>query len=719
MQEYSLQTLLDILQERGIKHDPARISLAYKVSAKAHDGQKRSSGEPYITHPLAVAHILTNINCDESMIIAALLHDTIEDTDLTEEEVDSHFGKEVAELVSGLTKIAKVEAIGIDRQLVSIRRMFMAMSKDIRVIYVKLADRLHNMQTLSSLRAEKKKRIAEETLSIYAPIATRLGVYYFKNELEELCFQALHPKEYNDITKQLTNYNKTEEKIAETATTRLERRMQREGANYVDISWREKSHYSILRKLRKRKESDISNVYDIFAVRVITDSVESCYKILGVIHKYWKPLSNRFKDYIAVPKSNGYQSLHTTVLGLGKSGTAFKPVEIQIRTQEMHDHAEKGSAAHWMYKAGKDGKDGKEGPSSDWVQSLVSIADELQHSEDLFSNVKEDILNSRIFVITPKGDIKDLPKSATPIDFAYSVHTHIGNHLASARVNGKVVPLNSTLKNGDIVEVKTSKNRSPNPAWMNVVKTSHAKSSIKQWLRQQSQENILRLGREEMNKFLKKLGKDSLDKDYTLLKTYKGRDLTLRERENLIAHVGEGSQKASDIIKNIINKQTKRPVQRVSVPMNEQTTETEIFVMGDTSFETRISSCCKPTAEKRITGFITRGGYVSIHAMDCSFVINAKEDRFVECHWANEEMPFEVEFTFRVKNVVGVTSKVINFFAKNNINILTIDAQTNKARGIGNDRIVIETNDLDRLNWIVEHLESISGLIDIDYKVLS
>lgn len=714
LMEILLQPLLELLQSKQIPFSQERIEKAFEIAKKAHEGQTRSTGEPYITHPLGVAMILTEVHCDESMIIAALLHDVVEDTEVTLEDIEKIFGEEIKSLVEGLTKIAKVESIGLDRQLVSIRRMFLAMAKDIRVIYVKLADRLHNIRTIDSFRQEKQIRIAEETLYIYAPIATRLGIYYFKNELEEICFRVLHPKEYQELKKQMSSYNKNEEQIAETSVDQLERRMERDSAPYISVSWREKSLYSIFRKLQKRKESDLSNIYDIFAIRVITDSVENCYKILGVIHKYWKPLSNRFKDYIAVPKSNGYQSLHTTVLGLGKSGTAFKPVEIQIRTQEMHDHAEVGTAAHWSYKDGS--------MKTDWIQSLVSLADEIQSSSDEFiSNVKEDILGSRIFVITPKGDIKDLPNGATPIDFAYSIHTDIGNHLESCRINGKIVPLDSPLKNGDIVEVKINKNRTPNPAWVNVVKTNQARSMIKQWLKLQSQENLLKLGRDEINKFLKKMDQEPLDKEFSVLKEFKGKNLSLREREDLVAQVGEGSQKASDVLKHLFQTPEQRSVKKVQPLSIEGVAQDsmEIFVMGDTSFETRLSSCCKPDPSQKITGFITRGGYVSIHALSCPFVINAKEDRFVECHWANEEIPFEIAFTFVVSNKVGVISRILRFFSDNNLNVLTIDAKTNRARGIGNDIFVVETKELDKLSWYAEHLAGIDGVIEVDYRVIN
>lgn len=691
-----------------------RIQKAYNLAANAHKDQKRVSGEPYITHPLAVAHILLKIDTDEATLVAALLHDTVEDTSITLDVIEKEFDKEIAVLVEGLTKITKVESIGLDKQIGNIRKMFLAMSKDIRVIYIKLADRLHNMQTIATFRVEKRNRIAEETLSIYAPIATRLGIYYFKNELEELCFKILYPEEYRNIEKQLRSYKQTEEKIAEIAVRKLKEHFAEVEVPCLHILWREKQKYSIFRKMQKHQERDINNIYDIFAIRIITNSVENCYRILGIIHQYWKPLQNRFKDYIAVPKSNGYQSLHTTVFGLGRSGNTFHPVEIQIRTDQMDRDAEKGTAAHWSYKEGVNLK------NKQWIQSLVSLSNELQSSSDEFmKNVTADVLNSRIFVITPKGDVKDLPENSTPIDFAYSIHSDVGDHIASAKVNGKIVPLDTPLNNGDIVDIRTDKKRTPNLAWVNIVKTNHAKVAIKQWLKDQSREDIIRLGREELNKFLKKMEKDPLDKDYGILKNYKNKNLSLKQREDLVAQVGEGSQKASDIIKSFLQIESPRNIQKVQVSQSSSITEgaPEILVMGEKAFDTRLASCCNPHYPDKISGFITRGGYVSIHKINCAFVEKASEDRFVECHWSNEELPLDVEFSFKLKNVVGVTARILNMFAEHDINLLNIDVRTNKARNTAECKCLLELQNLDRVDWMLARLKDIHGVVDVDFIV--
>ncbi len=711
----SVENFYRRIYEKYPEIDINNIKKAYEFAEKAHEGQTRiSSGNPYIIHPLSVAILLTQINCDEAMIIGALLHDTVEDTDIDIEKIENEFGETIANIVTGLTKISKVEAIGLDRQVGSIRKMFLAMSKDIRVIYIKLADRLHNIQSINTFPLEKRKRISQETLSIYAPIATRLGAYFFKNPLEEISFKILYPEEYIKISKALESHNKKHEKVTEAAKVRMQDILQIEKIPVISISYRIKQKYSIFKKMQRIKENNIENIYDIFAIRIITNSIENCYKILGIIHKYWTPLPNRIKDYIAVPKYNGYKSLHTTILGLGKLGSAFKPVEIQIRTQEMHDEAEKGTAAHWQYKTEKEEK-GK------WIKSLVSIAQEIEHSNDEFlQSITDDTFYRRIFVLTPNGEVKDLPVESTPIDFAYSIHSDIGNHISVAKVNGKISPLDSALQNGDVIEIKTNKNREPNPAWITIVKTNQAKSSIKSWLRNQSTDNLLKLGRIEFNNLLSKIDKEKLDANYSILKEYKGSNLSLKDRESIIAQVGEGKQKASDIIKNIFYKekiQKKDDTKKSSSLFLDEDNE-KVLVLGDKLFKTKKAACCNPTTKDKITGFITRGGYVSIHKIDCAFVKNNNnEERFAECHWENEDVPFEVEFNILAKNIVGVAAQIFSFFAKNNMNILTMNIETNKATNRTKNKILIESNNLDKLSWVLDSLNRMECVIKADYIV--
>ncbi|HPO05539.1 MAG TPA: RelA/SpoT family protein, partial [Candidatus Gracilibacteria bacterium] len=643
--------------------------------------------------------------------IAALLHDTVEDTDMTLEEIGRQFGPDVQRLVDGLSKIAKIEQIGLEREVNSIRKMFIAMSEDIRVILVKLADRLHNIRTIDNMPPEKQKRIANETLNIFAPIADRLGIFKIKVELEDICFRILHPLEYRDIEKKLNNYHKKQDHILERCSYQLRQKLQENQVPIMDISYRTKDKYSIFRKMQKRQEFNLEEIYDVFALRIITDNINNCYLALGLIHKFWTPLPNRIKDYFAVPKHNGYESLHTTIMGLNP----HYPVEIQIRTPEAHEAAEKGVAAHWAYKENPKAK------NSAWVQSLMLLSKDIEESNNNFlENIKKDPLREQVYVLTPKGDVKDLPLGATPIDFAYSVHSEVGNHLISAKVNNKAVSLDHSLQNGDIVEVRTDKNRHPNPAWINVVKSNQARSAIRSYLRTQSHEDLLRLGREEINKFLQKLGKPLLDANYSILKNYAKPELELKDRENLLVKIGEGQEKASDVVKNIFYQ--KKPSQKgiaiiQAPPQTNEELAKKILIMNEKNMNVRISSCCKPQFKEKITGFVTRGGYVSIHRLNCSFVTKATEDRFVECRWEGDPVPFEVGFEFVIDNQPGIGLQIFEIFAKYKVNVTQINLRTNKARNLSYMTTVCEVEDLDQITWLADEINKIHSIQKMDYQI--
>ena len=719
--EVVAQSVIDAVIQKKPEFSRERLMKAFHFANKAHEGQIRKDGTPFITHPLSVVIMLLKIDCDETMLISAMLHDTVEDTKITIEDIKKEFGSETAEIVEGLTKIHKFESIGLDRQVGSIRKMILAMSKDIRVIFIKLADRVHNMSTLYHLPLEKQQRIAQETLSIYAPIATRLGIYCFKDLLESSSFKILYSEDYKSISDQLNKYINKKEKVLEIAVSKIKEKLKEDNISFKSISWRIKEKFSIFKKLKKRDDNDLQNLYDIFAIRIILDNVEDCYRILGVIHKHWTHLPQRLKDYITVPKANGYQSFHTTIIGLGKSGKAFKPIEIQIRTNEMHNIAEKGVAAHWAYKDNK--KQSANAQKDQWLQSLVSLAGEIEVSSDEFlQNIAEDQLKARIFVITPKGDIKDLPEGSTPIDFAYAIHSDLGDHISSAKVNGKIAPLESSLKNGDMVTININKNRSPNASWINMVKTNQAKQSIRIWLRNQSSEDLLGRGREEINKFLKKFEEPPLDSQFSLLKNYKQKSLSLKERESILKQVGEGSIKASDIVKNIFDTRPKFHSTRTSNASdhNNKNIETpKILILGDNTLETRLANCCTPKPGEKISGFITRGGYVSIHHMDCSFVKNQKEDRFVECHWEGEELPFTVKFSCNMQNIQGVTSRILEFFSKQKFNLLDLHLITNKARNNACASFYVEVFDLEQLRDITQQIKGIEGITNAKMTIKS
>ena len=435
--------------------------------------------------------------------------------------------------------------------------------------------------------------------------------------------------------------------------------------------------------------------------------MEHCYKILGLVHKQWTPIQNRIKDYIAVPKANGYQSIHTTLLGLGTNEKNYKPVEIQIRTQEMHEEAERGFAAHWVYK-----EKGGKAINKQWMLSLKDLAENVSQLDDeLLEDVHDTSLHKRVFVLTPKGDVKDLPLESTPIDFAYAVSSNLGNHIVESKVNGIKVPLDSVLLNGDIIEVKTHENRTPNPAWINVVKTAKARLAIQSWLKSQAQEDIMDMGVTELNKFLKKLNRLELDDSCGVLAHYQGKDLSLKDRKNLVKQVGAGNIKAADVIGDIVKPIASRK------KLIRETGGSQVLVMGEKSLKTRIASCCKPTEINKIVGYTTRGGYISIHRSTCSFVSKAEKERLIECYWSGDGVPFEVEFSFRIQNVLGAASKVLHFFAKNNINLLNTDITTDKTLNIADGKILTQMKSLDRLNWLSDHLNAIDGVVSVDFLV--
>ncbi|MFA5352364.1 MAG: RelA/SpoT family protein, partial [Candidatus Gracilibacteria bacterium] len=470
-----------------------RISEAYKFAEEKHAGQMRFSGEPYFIHPVAATMHLLSLKPDEDTIIACLLHDVIEDTDTDVEAIQKKFGKTVAQLCMDMEKLGTVRYQGQERQIENLRKMFVAMARDLRVIFIKLADRLHNMETLEFVRPDKQQRIAQETLQVYAPIAARLGIFEFKAKLEDLAFKVLHPEDYAKLKKELAGSIENQEAFVSKAKKELKNILQKEGIK-VEVFGRVKHLYSIWRKMKLKNYPSLDELYDLFALRVITKTTAECYATLGIIHNHYTPLSRRFKDFIAVPKPNGYRSLHTTVIGLSRQS----PTEIQIRTQEMHEQAEYGAAAHWQYSAKKKSVKVDE-EKLKWVKNLVELHEKMQDNEEFQENLTSDVLENRIFILTPHGDVFDLPEGATPIDFAYAVHTGVGNTAVGAKVNGKIVKLDEKLHNGEVVEIITRKDAKPNRFWLSFVKTSGAKSKIKAHFGQMDQGENLTLGKDLIN----------------------------------------------------------------------------------------------------------------------------------------------------------------------------------------------------------------------------
>lgn len=694
-----------------------RIRAAYEFAAKAHEGQKRESGEPYITHPLEVTEILLSLHPDEDSIVSALLHDVVEDTDVGIEAIEAEFGESVVPLLQGLEKLGKVYYHGRERQIENLRKMFMAMAKDIRVILIKLADRLHNMRTLQYVKPEKQKRIAEETLTIYSPIASRLGIYKIKNELDSLCFQVMHPEENKRITVDLKELTSLQKNIISSSKRILLKTLKAADLDVV-IEGRIKNPYSIYKKLRRKDKNYVKELYDVLALRIIVENEAQCYQVLGLVHKHWTPLSRRFKDYIAVPKTNGYQSLHTTLIGLSPK-LHNQPIELQIRTKEMSNVAEYGIAAHWNYEEG--GAMALTEHKLAWVQNLVELHENLQGNAEFIESLSVDIFHDRIFILTPKGDVLDLPHDATVVDFAYNIHTTIGHRCKGAKVNGKIVPLDYKLKNGQVVEILTGNAEQPNRYWLSYVITSHAKSRIKQWFNMQDGDKILRLGKEMINKKLQQFNQPLLDPKLNLLKTYNGEKLSIREREILVERVGNTSLSVMDVIKKVlpieqIMKKTdkKKMAQEVLSESISFEEIPEILITGQKGYKTQIATCCMPRPTEEIIGYITRGRGVTIHKKICKVLKGLDEARLIKTNWSISRTP---EYTAKIRLVrrsrIGLLRDVADVFVKNQLPILDIENIKEEGTDLGQMLITANLDSLETLSKVIHQLEAVEGVFSV------
>lgn len=684
-----------------------QIMKAIDFARQAHAGQSRASGDPYIEHPLAVASILADLKMDVPTIIAALLHDVVEDTEYTLEDIEQRFGAEVAQLVDGVTKLDRLEVrTREEEQAENLRKMLLAMAKDIRVILIKLADRLHNMRTLKHLAADRVQRIAKETMEIYAPLAHRLGIYRIKWELEDLAFQHLHPEAFKMMKELVAKKRKEREAAVEAVTQELTVRLEQMGM-VAELSGRAKHLYSIYQKMYKQGK-DFSQIYDLVAVRVMVETVKDCYAVLGLVHSLWKPVPGRFKDYIAMPKSNLYQSLHTTVMG-----PQGEPIEAQIRTFEMQHTAEYGIAAHWRYKEGS--KEDREFEQKlSWLRQLLEWQRDMRDAREFMDTLRVDLFSDEVFVFTPRGDVLDLPAGSTPIDFAYRIHTDVGNHCVGAKINGRIVPLTTALENGDIIEVLVNR-KSPGPSidWLNIVKTSQAKNRIRQWIRKERRQEHLTRGQEMLERELKRAGL-SLQHD---------------RLQELVKKVGYGTvdELAVGISDSMIN-----PVQAVNRIKDELTKEIEpvitpvipskrgvgtapapvgqqILVRGQLRLLTRLARCCQPVPGDPIIGYLTRGRGVSVHRLGCP---NEKElskdpERIIEVSWDIQEAelaPHPVELAVFAWDRAGLLADVANVVADANI----ISA---KARGFKDRTAVVnvqlEVKNLTQLTRIIRRLEAL------------
>lgn len=700
------------------------VKKAYAFAKEAHQDQYRVSGEPYIMHPLGVALILADLQMDLDTIVASLLHDVLEDTEVTFTDLENTFGLDVANLVDGVTKLSKIAfRSSEERQVENLRKMFLAMAKDIRVILIKLADRLHNMRTLDHLPEKKQKRIAKETLEIYAPLAHRLGIFHLKWELEDLSLRYLEPQVYYDLITKVAQKRGEREAYINDVKRLLQERLEQVGIK-AEIQGRPKHFYSIYQKMLKKRK-DFTEIYDLTALRVAVNSVIDCYEVLGVVHALWKPMPGRFKDYIAMPKSNMYQSLHTTVIG-----SKGEPLEIQIRTWEMHRIAEYGIAAHWRYKEGGRAHQDFERKLS-WIRQLLDWQRELKDADEFMETLKIDLFQDEVFVFTPKGDVINLPVESTPIDYAYDIHTDIGHRCVGAKVNGKIVPLDHHLENGDIVEILTAKvGTGPSADWLSFVKTSKAKSRIKQWYnKERRDENILR-GKELLEKELRKQGQTI----HGFMKTEKINEIakafSFPGVEELLMGVGIGKVSAHQVITKFANEnKQEQKVPTVILPevqhwdgvKKKSGGQSGISVKGEDNVLVHLSRCCNPLPGDKIVGYITRGKGVSVHRVDCPNVRGLMQDdgRIIEVSWeqdADERSVYPVQIELKAIDRMSLLADVTLAIAETKTNILGVHTHTNKSR-IAQLNITVEIRDMEQLESVINRLKRVNHVLDV-YRVI-
>lgn len=698
--------------------DLSLIEKAYQFSEKAHTGQIRRSGEPYISHPLGVAAILADLHLDLPTVATGLLHDTVEDTHATLADIEREFGKQIAELVDGVTKISKINFRNThEKQGENIRKMIVAMGKDVRVVLVKLADRLHNMRSLSHMAPDKQVRIAQETLDIYAPLAGRLGIMSLKIELEDLSFRYSRPDGYYQLAEKVAMKRKERERYIEETKRILATELSTRSKAKFDIYGRPKHLYSIWKKMQARS-LDYEQIYDVLAFRVIVGSVSECYEVLGHVHALWKPIPGRFKDFIAMPKVNNYQSLHTTVIGPGA-----ERIEIQIRTRDMHLVAERGIAAHWKYKEG--GKPADADQKFEWLRDLVSLHQQVRNPDEFLETVKTDLWDREIYVFTPKGDVRELPDGATPIDFAYAVHTDVGNRCAAARVNGKLVPLKTRLKSGDTIEVITSTHQQPSKDWLKFCITTRAKSKIRWFVKNEQRKRAMELGREILEKEFRKFGhslhkfvKPSVD-HLEKVKSLGGSDM-----EDIFVQVGYGVLVAKDVVTTFIPGakpvEEERPtfMQKImqSATHKSRKTKSIIKVDGMDDMLVRFGKCCNPIPGDPIAGFITRGRGITIHKADCERAFEVDTDRRIDVEWTVSSVPEGVERVVRVRVVSqdtpGLLKSMSEAFSTRGINIHNAQIRTTKDRK-AICLFDVSVKDTGQLNQVMQDLQKINGIIGV------
>lgn len=719
--------------------DISMIEKAYNIAKNAHEGQTRKSGEPYIIHPLYVAIILADLELDKETIVAGLLHDVVEDTVMTSEEIEKEFGADVALLVDGVTKLQNqmndanldYSALKLEMQAENLRKMFLAMAKDIRVILIKLADRLHNMRTLKHMPPEKQQRIARETLDIYSPIAMRLGISRIKVELDDLSLKYLEPDVYYDLANQIAEKKSERETYIQHIVDEVSEHIREAGID-AKIDGRVKHFFSIYKKMKNQNKT-LDQIYDLFAVRIIVDSVKDCYACLGVIHEIYKPIPGRFKDYIAMPKANMYQSLHTTLIG-----SKGQPFEIQIRTYEMHKAAEYGIAAHWKYKEASDGKKASTGEEEklDWLKRILEWQTDMSDNREFMNSLKADLdlFSDNVYCFTPTGEVKNLPSGSTPIDFAYSIHSAVGNKMVGARVNGRLVTIDYEIKNGDRIEVITSQNsKGPSRDWLKIAKSAQARNKIGQWFKQELKEDNIVKGKELMLAFCKA---KSIDPTITTTPEYMQAIMDkygFRDWEGILAAVGHGALKEGQIVnkmqelydkdhpkilsdEEIIAEVTEHNIK------HQQTvgSRSGIVVKGIEDVAVRFSKCCSPVPGDEIVGFVTRGRGISIHRTDCVNIMNLPESdrmRMIDAEWQTSEEKLSEKYLAEIRVFAndrnGLLGDVSRVFTEMNISIITLNSHMGR-NGIATMAIGFEVSGREALKHIADKLRNVEGVIDIE-----
>ncbi|MFP4078157.1 MAG: RelA/SpoT family protein [Candidatus Izemoplasmataceae bacterium] len=699
--------------------DLAKIEEAFRYAREHHEGQCRKSGEAYISHPLNVAQILADYKSDVTTIMAGLLHDCIEDTSATYEEIKDRFGEEVALLTEGVTKLGQYKFRGVsdeeeEKKLVQAKnyqKMLLAMAKDIRVIIVKLADRLHNMRTLNNLPKDKQKRIARETLDIFAPLAHRLGMYQFKSELEDTSFKYLYPEKYRQIAQMIKDTKHNRQEDLKAMRKKLEKLLDDNHFEY-NVKGRIKNIYSVYKKMRDR-DKEFDDIYDLLALRVIVKNVEQCYSAIGVIHSQFTPIPNRFKDYIAMPKPNLYQSLHTSVIFLGKI------YEIQIRTPEMDQIAEYGIAAHWAYK-----EKGSNVPMTQmvskklkWYNQLIQATEERESDEEVLNLLRDDIFQSNVYVFTPNGDIIDLPKGSTPIDFAFRIHTEVGIKTVGAIVNGKIVPLEYELETGDVVEIKTSKNSfGPNDNWLKIAKTSGAKSKIKNYLNKQRKDVLIEMGKEEYEKEKARRAKDIqiTDKDIEKHLAHKG----IRNLETLYYEIGKNTLTARNALNALLPDEAESEEKLIeSINRSERRPvagDSNIIVEGLDNPSVKLSNCCTPIPGDKIKGYISKGSGIAVHRIECKNLQNLDESRYIDVEWGPDRSQIHhVNLKLIVHNRDNILADIINTTTTHDGKVDQVQATTNK-RGEGVIKIKVGIHEKKELENIILNIQKVPGVINIE-----